>query len=177
MLEDAAGNPAHFSTWLDGFSTVSSHLVSPMAAIAGDARNPETERVLAANVLARYARDDVPQLLEFALRSTPRQFDVIAKTLVDHAADVRPALLQEIEAPIPPTSSEKEKDSLASRKANAILLVRRFGDDRFVWPALEHQPDPRVRSCLVNYFAKSAPPIDWLEPPWRAQTIRGCGKP
>ena len=53
---------------------------------------------------------------------------------------------------IPADASEDDKDRLASRQANAILLLHEMGNDEPLWPALEQRADPRLRSFLIRHF-------------------------
>jgi serine/threonine protein kinase/formylglycine-generating enzyme required for sulfatase activity len=49
--------------------------------------------------------------------------------------------------------TEDAKDQLAKRQAQAAVTLLRLGQEEKVWPLLEHQPDPRVRSFLIHALA------------------------
>ncbi len=122
----------HISPRGSKLSPQSSNGWSSRCAVAfGDAKRPESERILAATALAQYAQGDTPQLLELALESAPRQFDIFAKRLDEHAATLRPVVVGRAEERIPDGIGEEEKDRLAKQKANAIILLYHFGNDKY----------------------------------------------
>jgi formylglycine-generating enzyme required for sulfatase activity len=49
-----------------------------------------------------------------------------------------------------PVVPEADKDALARRQAQAAVALLQLGAPGRVWPLLEHQPDPRVRSFLIH---------------------------
>jgi formylglycine-generating enzyme required for sulfatase activity len=52
-----------------------------------------------------------------------------------------------------PVIPEADKDALARRQAQAAVALLQLGAPERVWPLLEHQPDPRLRSFLIHRFA------------------------
>ena len=64
----------------------------------------------------------------------------------------RTQLRREATATIPDTTSEDEKDRIARRRANAIVLLGGLGDDQLLWPAFKYFPDPRLRSYLIDHL-------------------------
>jgi formylglycine-generating enzyme required for sulfatase activity len=51
-----------------------------------------------------------------------------------------------------PVVPEVVKDQLAERQARAAATLVRLGQPESVWPLLEHSPDPRLRSFIVNWL-------------------------
>jgi formylglycine-generating enzyme required for sulfatase activity/tRNA A-37 threonylcarbamoyl transferase component Bud32 len=51
-----------------------------------------------------------------------------------------------------PVVAESAKDALAKRQAQAAVALLQLGAAERVWPLLEHQPDPRLRSFLIHRF-------------------------
>jgi formylglycine-generating enzyme required for sulfatase activity len=51
-----------------------------------------------------------------------------------------------------PVIPEADKDALARRQAQAAVALVQLGAPERVWPLLEHQPDPRLRSFLIHRF-------------------------
>lgn len=151
LLGDLAENPGHFDTWVDALTPLRESLVGPLRQSFHSAPT-EVERLLAASILARYLDDDIPQLAELALQSSPKQFRVFAKMLAKPGDVLTANLLREAQTSLPTDGSEEEKDRYARRQANAILLLHETGNDQHLWPALEHRPDPRLRSFLVHHF-------------------------
>ena len=49
-----------------------------------------------------------------------------------------------------PLITEEAQEELAQRKANAAIGLLRTGDAERVWPLLQHQPDPSLRSWLIR---------------------------
>jgi formylglycine-generating enzyme required for sulfatase activity/tetratricopeptide (TPR) repeat protein len=52
-----------------------------------------------------------------------------------------------------PTVPDADKEELAKRQANAAVALLRLGQAGAVWPLLQHQPDPRLRSYLIQRLA------------------------
>jgi formylglycine-generating enzyme required for sulfatase activity len=52
-----------------------------------------------------------------------------------------------------PVVPEGAKDTLAKRQAQAAVALLQLGAAEKVWPLLEHQPDPRLRSFLIHRLA------------------------
>ena len=51
-----------------------------------------------------------------------------------------------------PVVAEEAKDRLAERQARAAVALVRLGHAEEVWPLLQHSPDPRLRSFIVNWL-------------------------
>ena len=49
-----------------------------------------------------------------------------------------------------PIVTDKARESLARRQANASLALLRMGQPNMVWPLLKHRPDPRLRTMIVH---------------------------
>ena len=163
MLVDAADNPTHFTTWTEAFYPARQHFVDPLRQLFTDQSVPEAQRLLAANILASYLADDDSQILELAFKSSPKQFGAFASALARPKSNLQLQILSVATTSIPTDASETEKDELARKQANAIALLYREGDDRYVWPALEHRPDPRLRSFLLDHFCNTTVPVDWAQ--------------
>ncbi len=163
MLDDAADNPTHFTTWTEAFYPARRHFVGPLRQLFTDQSLPETQRLLAANILASYLADDDSQILELAFKSTPKQFGAFASALARPTPDIQSQILRVATTSMPTDASETEKDEFARKQANAIALLYRAGDDQYVWPALEHRPDPRLRSFLLDHFCNTTVPADWAQ--------------
>ncbi len=164
MLSETAKNPDHFGTWVDGLMPMLGWLDAPLRQSFGDGQASPEERLLAAKILARFAGVNVEKLLDLALQSTPKQLEVFIPLLTPHGGALRSDLLREAQVAIPPDASEDEKDRLARRQANAILLLHRTAQDEFLWSGLVHRPDPRLRSFLMDQMRQSSDaPAAWME--------------
>jgi eukaryotic-like serine/threonine-protein kinase len=161
LIRDVTENPGHFDPCVESLQPARKWLIGPLS--ESFARAADGEQVLLGSVLVRYASDDVPRLLELALQSRPRAFNAIATAMRGHAGAVAQALHGEVTAKIPQDAPEADKDRVARRQANAILLLQRAGDDQLFWPALQHRPDPRLRSFIIDHW-QQAPVVatEWL---------------
>jgi serine/threonine protein kinase/formylglycine-generating enzyme required for sulfatase activity len=52
-----------------------------------------------------------------------------------------------------PVIADEAKEALAKRQANAAVALLRLSQAEAVWPLLQHRPDPRMRSYLVQRLA------------------------
>jgi formylglycine-generating enzyme required for sulfatase activity len=52
-----------------------------------------------------------------------------------------------------PAVPEQAKNRLAERQARAAVALVRLGQDKAVWPLLQHRDDPRRRSFLLNWLS------------------------
>jgi formylglycine-generating enzyme required for sulfatase activity/tetratricopeptide (TPR) repeat protein len=52
-----------------------------------------------------------------------------------------------------PAVPERAKNRLAERQARAAVALVRLGQDKAVWPLLQHRTDPRLRSFLLNWLS------------------------
>jgi serine/threonine protein kinase/formylglycine-generating enzyme required for sulfatase activity len=160
LLTDLEQNRRFFDPWVNGLEPVRKWLTEPLCSMFSDPALAPPQQVLAAEILAKYAADDPPRLVELGLRATPAQFKMLARPLVSHADVVRPVLVGEAGKEPSAEASEDEKDRLARRRANALLLLDQLGNDERVWPALQHRPDPRLRSFLLHHFCEAGAPAD-----------------
>jgi serine/threonine protein kinase/formylglycine-generating enzyme required for sulfatase activity len=152
LLNDVTENPGYFTTWVDAFAPARRWLTPPLRASFMDPARSESARALIANILAQYLADNPAELVELALNSAPRQFDVFFKALGSQADPLRGTIAAAASSAIAEDATEEDKDALARRKANAILLLRELGNDQPLWPSLSYAPDPRVRSFLINHL-------------------------
>jgi formylglycine-generating enzyme required for sulfatase activity len=51
-----------------------------------------------------------------------------------------------------PTVSEETKDQLAERQARAAIAMIRMGKAEGMWSLVQHSPDPRLRSFILNWL-------------------------
>jgi formylglycine-generating enzyme required for sulfatase activity/tetratricopeptide (TPR) repeat protein len=52
-----------------------------------------------------------------------------------------------------PTASEETKDQLAERQARAAIAMIRMGKAEGMWSLVQHSPDPRLRSFILNWLS------------------------
>ena len=163
IVDDIAQNPSHYEPWESGFKKVRQHLVAPLSQMFVDPALSRQEQLLVTQLVVSYASDDdSEQLLDLALQAKPWQSLVLFRALEKHADALRPILLDEVGRVAPADATEDQRDRLASRAANAILLLQHLGDDKHLWPALKYSPDPRSRSYVLRHFHEVAAPLDWM---------------
>ena len=146
------GNAAHLGFWLDALRPARDKLTAPLATIYRDTKHPETERSLAFGVLEDYASDQPDLLANLLMDSEADHFAVLFKKLKAYQQAVVPLLEAEMVKSLP-EATEGEKDDLAKSQARAAIALVRFGQANEVWPKLQHSPDPRLRSFIVNWLA------------------------
>src|SRR5262249_44959604 len=127
-------------------------LLVPLAAIFRDSKRRETERSLAAEILADYATDQAQLLADLLMDADDKQFAVLYPKVEHHGAVARTPLLAEVDRHPSPEAKDDFKERLARRQANAAVALLKMGGPEKVWPLLKHTPDPRVRSYLVHRF-------------------------
>lgn len=163
LVHEVTVNPQDFDVWVGAFMPVRRQLVEPLRRTFVDEEQSESSKHLAATILARYLADDPQSLCELAMLAEPRPFQVLSRALAPHAALARQMAGRELTAVVSPGASEEQKDEVTRRQANALLLLRQGGDEALFWPALAHQPDPRLRSFLLHQLHRlPADPDAWL---------------
>jgi formylglycine-generating enzyme required for sulfatase activity len=148
-------NPVILGQWGEAFRPVKSAFLTPLADIFGDRRAERAaERSLATSLLADYAADRPQRLADLLLDADDKQFAVIYPRFKEQGERGLPILTNEIDKKLPPDlpSSDKKREELAKRQANAAVALLRMNQPEKVWPLLKHSPDPRVRSYLVHRF-------------------------
>jgi serine/threonine protein kinase/formylglycine-generating enzyme required for sulfatase activity len=151
VASDVVSAPAvHLVTWMQALRPVRGQLQAPLAAIYRDAKRRETERSLAADILADYAADEPQVLAGLLMDADETQFPVIYPKFEAQADRGLPVLSSEIDRKLPLNAQDDAKEKLAKRKANAAVGLFRLHQPEKVWPLLKHSPDPTVRTYLVH---------------------------
>ena len=151
-----AVNPINLGPWLEALRPAGRRLTAPLAAILRDTARPETERTLAADLIADYARDDPDVLADGLMNAPPKAYTILYPVLelqADQTVRVFQAELAKSEpSETVPSRVEAAKDRLAERQARAAVALVRMGKGEDVWPRLRHSRDPRLRSFIVNWL-------------------------
>ena len=145
-------NAVHLGFWLDALRPVRERLVVPLATLYRDRERSETERNLASDLLEDYATDQPHVLTDLLMDSGEDHFARWFGKLAGHNEVAVPLLKEELGKSLS-NSTEAEKDGLAERQARAAIALVRLGHASEVWPRLQHSPDPRLRSFIVNWLA------------------------
>jgi formylglycine-generating enzyme required for sulfatase activity len=146
----------HLSLWLEGLRPVRAQLVPHLSLVYRNTSRRETERSLAADILADYAADDAQVLANLLMDADEKQFAVIYPKFREQGEKGLALLTGEIAKKLPAdlASSNEKREKLAKRQANAAVALLRLGQPEKVWPLLKRRPpdDPRVRSYLIHRF-------------------------
>ncbi len=144
-------NPGDYSPLIETLRPVRRRLLTPLASIFRDTGRSESERRFATTILADYASDDPNQLADLLMDSGESQFADLFKRLRNHPDQAVSLMNAELAKPSP-SGTEETKDDLAKRQARAAVALVRLGHADAVWPKLEHCPDPRLRSYILNWL-------------------------
>jgi eukaryotic-like serine/threonine-protein kinase len=139
--------------WKKALQPVGGELLAPLTRIFRDANRPETDRNMAASLLADYAADK-PDLLAGLMRDSdsPRQYsDLFGRLQADksRAADLMKRELARTIAADPSGTVEAP----ARGRAQAAVALVQLGETDSVRPLLKRAPDPRVRTWLIHRLA------------------------
>jgi formylglycine-generating enzyme required for sulfatase activity len=149
LLATAQKNPSHYPPLLEMLRPLRKRLFRPLAEACRNRERPESERSLAAIILADYASDQPRLLADLLLDVDAKPFLILYPVVAAHAV----AIYQEtIAIALSTKQTEEEKERLAKRQANAAVALLKLGKSEQVWPLLKHSRDPRVRSYLVHRF-------------------------
>jgi formylglycine-generating enzyme required for sulfatase activity len=153
VANDLINVPAvYLATWMQSFRPVGRNLLAPLAVVFRDGKRRETERSLATDVLADYAANHLPALMDLLLDADEKQFSVIYPKVEHQGREALPLLTGEIHRRLPPDARDDAKEKLAKRQANAAVALLRMDQPARVWPLLKHSPDPTVRSHLIHRY-------------------------
>ncbi len=164
LLEAIAESPPLTENWIDGFAPAKQFLIPQLRVeFASDSLAPE-QRLVATTILARYLQDDVPLLSDLAVEASPRQFVILSRALDGRQIRDRDRLQRIATTHALDVESEDEKDRVARRQANAILLLREAGDSSHLRQSLQHHPDPRLRAFLIDHYCQCPTATDaWIK--------------
>jgi tRNA A-37 threonylcarbamoyl transferase component Bud32 len=165
-------NPQVAVRWAESLRPMRAVLLPPLAAVFRDPERPEAERLLAANLLADYAEDQPALLTEILLEADAVSFGFLFDKLAARRGEVLPLLRRELTDPASPWPQPRftrdfgkllvalvteplatVEARLAHRQARAVLALARLGECDPLWQRLRLQPDPTLRSYLVNEAA------------------------
>jgi formylglycine-generating enzyme required for sulfatase activity len=156
LAKEMVGEPGGLlEYWVKALRPVREKLQGPLSAIFRDPAWRETERSMATDVLAEYAKDQPDILAELLLDADAKQFGVLFPAFQKHGErglerlrlSVRIALLAKAGPVTAPASSRVQA---ARQQANAAIALLRMGHAANVWPLLKFQADPTLRSFLIH---------------------------
>jgi formylglycine-generating enzyme required for sulfatase activity/tRNA A-37 threonylcarbamoyl transferase component Bud32 len=153
VLEELlTANPLYLGTWADALRPVRRALLKPLAEVFRGKKLAEHKHV-AASLLADYAADQLPLLVDLALDGDARQYAALLPALKAQAQKARPRLRAELAKPAPEKATDAARDAVAFRQANAALTLLHLGEPGPVWSLLVHSADPSRRTYLTHHLA------------------------
>ncbi len=147
-----SANPLYLGQWVGAFRPVRLCLLDPLSQAFRDRAQIETRRV-AASILADYAADQPTTLVNLLLDAGTYRYEMLWPVVKAQRAQTHGLLLQEFQKPLPPEDQVALRETQARRRAMAAVSLLQLGEDQLVWPLFQHQPDPTVRSFLVDKLA------------------------
>ena len=145
-------NPLVLGQWAHALRPLRHRLADPLAVLFRDDRQTDAERIVAADLLADFAADDLPLLVSLLLDAMPRQFALLWPRLAARPGQTLDLLTAELERTPAAGTSAAARETLARRQAQAAVALVRLGRPEPVWRHLRHSPDPRLRTYLLHAF-------------------------
>lgn len=144
-----------FGQWCRLLQPVRKQLSAPLAAIHADRTYGKRQREAAALVLADYCRDQPHRLFESVLISKEvAEYSALLCALRPHANAVKQALIAEAHAVMPENASVNQRDAHWTRRSIAATVLVHFGWGDEVWSLLQFNPDPSLRSLLIQNLGR-----------------------
>ncbi len=108
----------------------------------------------AAQILADYLADQIPQMLALVPAADDRQLLILTSPLRRAPETAIPWLNEQLLSPFTAVDEDPAKEELAHRQANVALALLLVSADQQVWPLLHSSDDPRLRTILIHRFAR-----------------------
>ena len=142
-----AVNPIYLGSWLEALRPVRGHLIVPLVAIFREKARPETEHILATNILAEYGRDDPDLLAELLMIADPKAYRTFFAVAERQAAESAAALSGR---------ARQEGPGVWKRRVSCGVSQRRAG--RTAGPSgCGPGPHGEGRGCLAPAAAQRRP--------------------
>ena len=149
------------SHWIALLRPARARLVDALGQRFQETTLSESERLLAANVLAEWGGGDLERLVPLVMIANPQQYAALFASLAakrDESSRMFRVIADE--ARIEGIASETE--AAVRRKGMATLSLIRLGEATETWSALAAAPDPRLRSWLIDRLPKYGVSADEL---------------
>jgi len=145
--------PSELRPFRDALRPVQEQLIDPLNRIYQDAAAGEQTRAFAIATLGEYLRDDPAALFELLVDSSAAHYQLVYDRLMVFGDEAGKLAQAEIARSLSETASEADKDLLAERQANCIVLLLRMGQIESIGSVFGHSEDPRRRSLLIHRMA------------------------
>lgn len=143
VVDDLVRVPAtELATRVEALRPVRLKLLGPLAAVYRNPQRRETERSLAADILADYASDQAPLLAELIMDADETQFRVVYPKILAHGKQVWGFLEEELRKPLSAPACGEDRKKRAERQAAAaleLLSLKLRTHGKQVWGFLEEK--------------------------------------
>lgn len=151
-------DPFSVNLWVDALKESRFYLLPHLKKHCLNQEGPENLRIVSAGLIVQFSKLDksfpeTTDLLELSLAADPAVRRSMVSLATIHRDVLLSLLLQEIGVELNPPGSS-ETSSHAHRKAAAIELAQQLGNDDSYWVNMNADRDPRIRSLLINDFAR-----------------------
>jgi|GEM_PF-3387385 len=155
----------YLGQWRQHFQPASKALVGPLKAIHADRSRSDKQREAAAFLISDYARDQSDELIDALLVADEwPEFSLLVEAVKPHSANVKQALLAELQNPIPDSlkknndelsqGDQQQRDAHWNRQALAAVTLVHLGYEDEVWSQLMFSPNPSMRNLVIHYLGK-----------------------
>jgi formylglycine-generating enzyme required for sulfatase activity/predicted Ser/Thr protein kinase len=135
--------------WLDGLRPIRQLMLKPLCRSFRD-KDKVAERLVAANILADYAADQVKVLADLIMDADTGQHEVLFPKLLIVREQAIDLMKEVLKSQSPATATEAAKDTLAHRQARAAVVLLKLGHAEPTWRLFQHSKDPSIRSLLLH---------------------------
>jgi serine/threonine protein kinase/formylglycine-generating enzyme required for sulfatase activity len=155
--------PPRFDQWIWVLSGVRMSVEAALRKIFLDPKRSEYDRSLAARLFVYLASGDIATgrvLRDLVLEAEGRQYLALLPYFLAERNEAELLLNAELDTPLAPNASEKDRDSWAKRQAHAavaLLQLARACEDTWprvgverIWPLFRTGSDPRLRTYLIH---------------------------
>ena len=147
-----AENPLVAVVWVEALRPVRNTLLPALTAVFRDHHRSDSERSLAAGILADYAAGRPELLADLLADADGKDYATFFSTIKTHGGRAITSLTERLREK--PTDDKPEtQDRCASRRANLAIALLAMGEGKKVWPLLRHTPDPSARSYIIHRTA------------------------
>ncbi|MBM82567.1 MAG: serine/threonine protein kinase [Planctomycetaceae bacterium] len=153
-------NPLTILGWIRGLQPIKTSLLSELRKKFADQTITANERQMAAVALAAFQKNEYTPLINLILDADEIQFRPLFAALRKLNRDsIIKRLIPVLDEKSDPTLNADEiaaaEDRLVNRKANAAIVLMRFGRSDLIFPLLKNGADPSLQTELVNRFPSS----------------------
>lgn len=163
-------NPLHLGVWSEALEPVRKHLVEPLIGVFQTSKQ-QNERLVAANLLVRYAGKNAEDLMTLVASADAEQYGVILPTLKEQKVKLLPHLIKATAEPEPEVKAKERdaRENWASKQANVAITLLHLGAPELAWPLLRSKEHPDRRAYLLHRLAPFGTPPGLLLHQLRAE--------